>query len=509
MANDGGVRQVALRGSLVRFFEGWAVPLLLLTVVALLAMSGCSRKNDDAADVIILHSGRMRGNVYPLSLQSIAALQHYQYLAGYVRKAREEASQTGAKVLVIDLGDSLTGSFASHVTGSENMVTFFNDAGYDALLLSNLDYAVQPQTLAKLKAKVLNPFQDAAEKPATDGTVFGTKLTAGDIPVYLLANFYGDASSNQYPDRFPAWFGTTPTAVTPVRDYAKVLSSLGQKAGEGLTLLSWMKFESPKDQPEAFLQELRRVGVNAILAHRIYGGKEKDAWTASGFTDWRPPVSVNILRNNGGFALARLDLKRDGKTWKVLKHELLPMTANSAPADNTMIEAIARYAGPISDADTKLGNLAESVPPEAILKTYMTALATEPGTQAVLYSLQSIRTSWLAGELRTSQVFNSLPWTTPVVQLTLSPEQITRVSQDLNLAILQNDGLDADAITVTTSDFFGRLIAAKLAIPPDAIKTTAQKSEFDFFVEYLKTNPGAVTGAASSPGWSWSGKLQP
>ena len=505
MANDGRVRRRTCRGS----HRGFPGKLLLYAALAAVLFAGCSRPKDDAPDVIILHSGRIRGNVYPLSLRSIASLPHYQYLAGYVRKAREEAAQTGAKVLLIDLGDSLTGSFASHVTGSENMVTFFNDVGYDALLLSNLDDAVQPETLAKLKAKVLNPFQDAAGNPATEGTVSGAKLSAGDIPIFLLANFYGDTSSNTFPDRFPAGFGTTRTGVAPVRDYARVLAGLGQQPGAGLTLLSWMKFESPKDPPEAFLQQLRGLGVNAILAHRIYGGKEKDVWTASGFLDWQPPVSLNILRHNGGFALARLDLKRDGKAWKVLKHQLIPMTANSAPADHAVVEAVARYAALISGADTKLAELPESVPPESILKIYMTALAAEPGTRAVLYSLQSIRTSWLAGELRASQVFNSLPWTTPVVQLTLTPEQIKQVSQDLNLAVLQNDGLDAESLTVTTSEFFGRLIATKLGIAPESLRVTAQKSEFDYFVEYLKANPGAAGGATSSPGWSWSGKFQP
>jgi len=498
MANDGRVKLFAVRGS-----------FLLLVVLAVFLTAGCSRQKDEAPDVIILHSGRIRGNVYPLSLQSIAALQHYQYLAGYVRKVREEAARPGAKVLLVDLGDSLTGSFASHVTGSENMVTFFNDAGYDAVILSNLDYAVQPHTLSKLKAKVLNPFQDAAAKPATDGTAFGTKLMAGDIPVFLLANFYGDTSSNQYPDRFPAWFGSTRTDVTPVRDYEKVLTGLDRKTGEGLTLLSWMKFESPKDPPEAFLQGLRQLGVNAILAHRIYGGKEKDAWSASGFTDWQPPASVNILRNNGGFALARLDLKRDGTAWKVLKHQLLPMTANTAPADTTMVEAISRYAPAISSADATLALLQESVAPDAILKIYMTALATQPGTDAVLYSLQSIRQGWLAGELRSSQVFNSFPWTTPVVQLTLTPEQLATASAALNLAILQKSGVTAESLTVTTSEFFGRLIATKLGLSPDSLRPTAHQSEFDYFVSYLKANPGATTSPALSAGWVLSGKVQP
>lgn len=479
----------------------------VLAVTAVLLAAGCSPPPVESPDVIILHSGRMRGNVYPLSLQSIASLQHYQYLAGYVSQVRQEAAKTGARVLLVDLGDSLTGSFASEVTDSGNMVTFFNDTGYDAVILSNLDYATQPKALSQLKARVLNPFQDASGQAATEGTAIGAKLDLDGLPVFLLANFYGDTSSREFPDRFPASFGTSSADVTPVREYQKTLAGLGQKPGEGLTLLSWMKFESPTAPPEQFLQQLRNYGVNAILAHRIYGGKQKDVWTASGFYDWKPPVSLNILRANGGFALARLDLKRDGSSWKVLNHELIPMTANTAPADPAVVEAIARYAAPIQAADAKIAHLPEGVDPESILKIYMKALATEPGTNAVLYSLQSIRTGWISGELRASQVFNSLPWTTPVVQLALSADQIATVSKDLNLAILQKDSLPEGPVTVTTSQFFGRLIATKLGLPSATLPEKSGKSEFEYFVSYLASHPEALANPTPPDGWSWGGKL--
>lgn len=500
------VRLLSDFGSISRIFR-FSRLRCITTLFALALACGCSPKpQEESADIIVLHTGRIRGNVYPLSLQSIASLQHYQYLAGYVRMVREEAAKTGAKVFLVDLGDSLTGSFASHVTDSENMVTFFNDTGYDAIVLSNLDYTVQPQTLSKLKARVLNPFQDSASKPATDGTAIGAKLDIGGIPVYLLANFYGDTSSSEFPDRFPAWFGTTPTNVAPVRDYARVLADLGQKSGQGLTLLSWMKFESPKEQPERFLQQLRGYGVDAILAHRIYSGKEKDVWTSSGFYNWKPPVSLNILRNNGGFALSRLDLKRDGEAWKVLDHQLIQMTANIAKADTTVVNAIAQYAAPISKADSRLADLTQDVSPADILKIYMTALSAQPGTDAVLYSLQSIRTDWLKGELRASQVFNTLPWTTPIVQITLTPDQIATVVTDLNLASLIKDNIPAGPINVTTSEFFGRLIATKLGLPATALRQAADKSEFDYFISYLKANPAAVNGGSLPAGWTLGGK---
>lgn len=480
--------------------------LLALALLATLffATSCSEEKKAETPDVIILQSGRMRGNVYPLQLQSMASLQHYQYLGGYVKQVREEAAKTGTKVLVVDLGDSLTGSFATHVTASENMTTFFNEVGYNAIFLSNLDNSVTPEILAKLKMPVLNPFQNAAGQPATEGTTFGAKLDLGGLPVYLLANFYGDVSSSQFPDRFPTKFGTTPTDVTPVRDYAKTLAALGERKPGSLTLLSWMKFESPKDPPKDFLQTLNQLKISAILAHRIYGGKEKDAWSASDFDKWEPPVSLNIIRNNGGFFIARLDLKRDGDNWRVLDHQLPPMTINSAQPDQPLIASIGRYADAITKADTKICDLPNAVNQPQILLAYMSAMSAVPGTDAVLSSLQSVRASWVKGELRASSVYNSLPWTTPIVQVTLTPEQFASAVTELKLAGFQKNGTTGP-LTVTTSEYFGRLIAAKLNLPADSIRETTQKSEFDYIIEYLKSHPDSAASPSAPTDWSISG----
>ncbi|CAN5426950.1 hypothetical protein BH09VER1_BH09VER1_30160 [soil metagenome] len=496
-----------MRSILYPPLRGFYLPALALLATLFFTTSCSEEKKAETADVIILQSGRMRGNVYPLSLQSMASLQHYQYLAGYVKQVREEAAQTGAKVLVVDLGDSLTGSFATHVTGSENMTTYFNEVGYNAIFLSNLDNSVTPEIIAKLKMPVLNPFQNANGQPATDGTTFGTKLDLGGLPIYLLANFYGDVSSSQFPDRFPTKFGTTPTDVSPVRDYAKTLATLGDRKPGSLTLLSWMKFESPKDPPKDFLQMLTQLNVSAILAHRIYGGKEKDAWSASDFDKWVPPVSLNIIRNNGGFAIARLDLKRDGDKWRVLEHQLLPMTANAAPPDQSIIATIGRYADAITKADAKIGDLPNNVDQPQILVAYMSAMSTLPGTDAVLSSLQSVRASWVKGELRASSVYNSLPWTTPIVQITLTPEQLASAADDLKLAALQKNGLAPGPITVTTSEYFGRLIAAKLNLPAGSIRETEQKSEFDYIIEYLKSHPESAASPSAPTDWSMSGTI--
>ncbi len=428
--------------------------------------------------------------MYPAELQSISPLQHYQFLAGYVKKVREEAKASGAKVLLVDLGDSLQGSFASYATDSGNMVTLFNALKYDAIALSNLDNAVQPETIAKLKAVVLNPFANADGEPATQGTKFGAKLSKEDLGVILMANFYGDTSSEAHPERFPAWFGTTPSDVIPFRDYPSLAKNLGPKVAGDLALLTWMKFESPTDPPSRFLEEIQGAGVDVTLAHRIYGRNQKDVWSESGFVDWAPPVSLNILRNNGGFAVARLDLKKEGDTWKVLKHEILPMTANTADADPSILKEIGAFAKTIEGADTLIADLPSSFDQKRILQTYMNALEKIPDTEAVLYSEQSIRSDWSAGDLRASRVFNSLPWTTGIVQMSMTREQIAQAEKEIGMVAIISSVAGAEGpLKVTTSDYFGRIIASRLGMDSGTLLPTAEQSEFGYFVSALKNTP--------------------
>ncbi len=475
--------------------------LALATAIALGV--GCSEEKPETPDVIVLQSGRMRGNVYPKSLQSIAPLQHYPYLAGYVAKVRQEAAASGAKVLLVDLGDSLGGSFASHATKSRNMVDFFNEVGYDAIVLGNLDNNVSPEALADLKPVVLSPFAAPDGSSAVTGTTFGTQLDLGGVPVELLANFYGDTSRQEFPERFPTWFANTDDEVSPVRDYAAVIESLAPRPPGALTLLTWMKFESPKNPPTAFLKTLADLRVDAILAHRIYSSGERDVWSESTLYDWTPPVSENILRNNGGFTLARLDLKRDGDNWRILRQELLPMTANTAAADNSIVERISDYAGEISKADRTLDELRDPVPEDQILRGYLAALSQIPGTQVAAYSRQSVRSNWPAGTLNSSRVFNSLPWTTAVVQLTLTPDQLGALGELSGMVFLKKANLPADSpVIVTTSRFFASLITDQLGLPASNIQTTAAPSEFDAFIDYLAAAPKPLTFALPE-GWTF------
>jgi hypothetical protein len=477
-----------------RFF----LPIVLLVTLALV---GCPQpKEEPRPDVILLHSGRIRGNVFPLTLQNISPLQHYQYLAGYVKAVRAEAAKSGARVVLVDLGDSLSGSFASHVTDSMNMVTFFNEAGYDAVMLSNLDADVPAGSIAKIRAKVLNPFVGPDGNSTVPGTAAGVRIDIGGLPVDLLANFYGDTSPQSNPGRFPARFGDVAGGVRPVRDYGPVVAALGPRPKDGLTLFEWMKFDPADHPPAAFLETLRKAGVDAILAHRIYGTNQREAWQSSGFVDWSPPVSFNILRNNGGFVLARMDLARDGNGWKVLRHELLPMTANKALPDAGVVKAIESYSAPITASDTMLFRLADPVDQERILDIYMAAVAGIDGTQAVAYSPDSIRSDWPAGDLRASGVFNSLPWTSGLVQIPLDAAQVRQLPSLAGLRVLIPADLTTGPVTVTTSRFFATLIQGKLGLPDDTFVPLPQSSEFDFFTSYLKSQ-AAVPSGEFPPGW--------
>lgn len=466
-------------------------------VLAVLGLGACSKPANPKPDVILLHTGRMRGNVYPAGLQNISPLQYYPYLAGYIRKVREEAKATGAKVFVVDLGDSLGGSFAAHVTGSQNMAAFFNAVGYDAIMLSNLDSSVPETAIQELHCKVLSPFHGPVGFPPMPPA--GARLEKGDTTIFLLANFYGDTDPASQPGRFPTSFGPLKEGVSPVRDYSEVLKSLGPKPEESLTVLGWMKFEPTDKPPEALLANLGKLGVDAILAHRIYGNKQREAWQANGFVDWKPPVSLNILRNNGGFALARLDLARAGSGWKVLRQELVPMTANNTPADEKVAAAIESFSHAIQAADCPLCELRDPVGAARILEIYMAALATVPGTGAVAYSEEAIRSDWGAGTLRASHVFNSLPWDTGLVQMKLSPDQLRSLADSKILRIAKF--ADADGpVFLTTSRFYGQVIVQQPHMEGVQVVELPQTSEFDFFLDYLKANPGAIS-SGPAPGW--------
>jgi hypothetical protein len=476
---------------------------LILSAVFCLAMmllTSCEQKEIHPS-LILLHTGRLLGNVYPLGFKGRVPLQHYPYLAGYVKQVREEAERSGAQVLLVDLGDSLGGSFASYATGSLNMVSFFNSVGYDAVCLGNLDSDTPSMAIGKLKPLALCPFTDSEGRPAVGGTAFGVAIAKGDFRVRLISNFYGDHPFESDPVRFPAWFGPSRESVTPLREYGPVMSALGRGGPKDLTLFSWMKFEAPEAAPRSFLKQLGKLGVDGILAHRVYGRSEKDVWRQSDSKNWVPPVSENILRRNLGFTVARMDLAWDAERgWTVLSQQLVPMTSNVARPDPSISVAIDQYAEAVRGADEVVGPLPGAFSKDEIFKTYLSALTEIEGVDGVVYSQESIRDAWPAGELRASAVYEALPWTSRLHRLSLSRVQLAKLKEVARMTILTKRGA-GDPVNVVTSEYFAAVISRHLGLPSLGANDIVADSEFSVFLRYLK---GQSSLDPQAPNEEWS-----
>ena len=214
---------------------------------------------------------------------------------------------------------------------------------------------------------------------------------------------------------------------------------------------------------------------------------------------WQPPVSLNILRNNRGFALARADLKREGNAWKLLDQRIMPMISNTAPADQEIQAAMKGYSKKIAEADSTVLRKGKAMERDEILALYMAALAAVPESNAVLYSRESIREGWAKGELRASAIFNSVPWTTGLVQLDLSGAEFASLRKVKSYEVLRQPIPPADERwKVTTSEFFARSVMQRLKLPPDRVRPLATPPEYRFFAEYLQSAPAKDESAA---GW--------
>jgi hypothetical protein len=477
------------------------VALALLLGGLGLGLGGCGQAD---SRVIVLHTGRLLGNVYPEDMKGAPPLQHYSYLAGYIAATRREAEETGAQLVLLDSGDSLSGSFASHVTQSANVAALFSDLGYDAVCLGNLDAYLSAEAVKGISSPVLCPFAGADGRPAMPGTAFSVDLKKGPLTVRVVSNFYGDMSPAAQPQRFPMWFGPAGAGVTPFRDYARLLQGPGPRPD--LTLFNWMKFEPDQPGVADYVGQLKQWGVDLVTAHRIYSVPGPESWGQSNTSGWPVPVSENILRRNMGFTVARTDLERDSSGWKVVSQKLVQLTANTAAPDTAVIKDINRFAPQIIAADEVLGALEAPLLEGRIRELYMTALATVPGIDAVFYSGASVRSDWSKGILTASKLFDSLPWTDGLAMVTLSPEEQAGLAKIPDMVMLGRTGRKASApLRLVTSQYFARLIETELGLAPDRVQILPGPSEFDFFKGWLKTHPGFVSMELPS-GWSYAAK---
>jgi len=470
--------------------------------VALVLLSSCTKAPVDAPDLIILQTGRLRGNVVPDGANGKGALQNFPYIAGYVKQVREEARKTRTPVLLVDLGDSLTGSFASAVTRGENVATFFNDLKYDAIMLGNLDADLTPATLKLLKMPVLCPFAAADGAPAMPGTQFSTTVKKDKLEVQLLANFYGDTRQEEFPERFPSVFGPAEQA-RPFRDYEALVKKMKPPGDGVLRIFEWMKFEHEGKTPPTLLAGLQKLAVDFVLAHRVYGREKTDAWVSTSTYAWAPPVSLNILRNNKGFAVARADLKRTNGKWVLQKQQILPMVSNTAPADDQIAKALGRFSAKINGANTVIAQAERAIDPAGIMERYLAALASVPKTSVALYSLQSVRSGWPKGEIRVGDVYASLPWASGLVQFELTPEQVAALEKERLFNLYSAPNLDAASPrTVTTSDFLARVVAVRLGLDRTHFRTVVEQSEYVFFADYLRRMADPSINLNQPPGWT-------
>jgi hypothetical protein len=470
-----------------------------LILGTLLLLTGCGQQPPEG--LIILHTGRQLGNVYPLSSKGIAPLQYYPYLAGYVNRVRAEAKAQNKQVLLIDSGDSLSGSFGAHVTQSRNMIALFHYLRYDAIVTGNLDNALTPAHLAPLAPlPVLCPFIDLNGQSALAGTQLSVRLKKEPWFIDLFANFYGNTLSSRYPERFPSFFGGNPAvSVQPFRDYQTLLTSPSPFPAR-LRLLNYFKYE-PGTETTQWLRQLNDLKIDAVLAHRIYPPKTKETWNSSPPTPAEAPVlSENILRQNRGFTVARLDLNLSGQKPKVTRKEIVQMTANTAPADPAVIQLMEQFALPIQQANEALLVLKRPWSKRDILYLYLQALAETPSANALLYSLESIRNDWRKGTLRTVDLFASLPWDNHLFLVTLTPEQWQRASQLPNLLTLEKSGPPITSYRVVTSAFYAALLRQQLKLTPEQLSPLETPTEFDLFLAYLKKQPLKLEATLPS-GW--------
>jgi 2',3'-cyclic-nucleotide 2'-phosphodiesterase (5'-nucleotidase family) len=132
-------------------------------------------------------------------------------------------------------------------------------------------------------------------------------------------------------------------------------------------------------------------------------------------------------------------------------------------------------------ADKPLVSLDREAGKKEILNAVLNAFATAEGTEAVAYSLESVRASLPAGEIHASQLFESLPWTGAIQRLELTPEEIRQLANIKTLVVYVRSAgaAESNLIPLVTSRYFATLIAERLGIPAERISMVAEsESEF-------------------------------
>jgi len=170
-----------------------------------------------------------------------------------------------------------------------------------------------------------------------------------------------------------------------------------------------------------------------------------------------------------------------------------PMIANNAQPDDSVIAAEEAFAGEIRQADGVLGELSTPWSTDDIIQSALAAFSRVPSADVVIYSPQSVRADWPAGQLTSSRIFGALPWNAPVVSFQL-PEALLPEMVGLNRGWrwwkkARGESMPSDeTLTVVTSRFFATILRRQSGLIPPPALTQVAPSEFQFFQNFLKNH---------------------
>jgi hypothetical protein len=378
-----------------------------------MVLSGCGPRSESVR-LIILQTGCLHGNIYPVSLNHAAPRQSYQYISAYVSSVREEAAKTGAEVVLFDLGNSLCGSFASEILDSENVAAFFNKVGYDAIILGNQDIQLPMKSLNNVRVPMLNPFRlkrsDYPPAIRSDSIV----LKKGRLEVRLFAVFCPDQSST-----WPLTAASIPPGVA-----AAGLPVIDQ-TGHALNVCVALNGD--------FFRRPDLVNTLAQTGADVLSGEAADARR-----DANPPpdpahpdtvLSQHFSSERGEDYVARIDLRQTVKGWRADRQQLIRMCGEVVHADKGVVEELLPLSQRLARSNRLVVTLNQSMDHSAIREFVGRVLdGIEPGAAWILPK-EDQGAIWEAGPLYLSDIFDVIPWDDELVVLTGLRPPFSELSQ--------------------------------------------------------------------------------
>ena len=368
-------------------------------------LSGCGRRSEPVS-LIILQTGCLHGNIYPVSLSHSAPRQTYQYISAYVRSVREEAAKTGAEVVLFDSGNSLSGSFASEVLDSENVATFFNKVGYDAIVLGNEDIRLTKRSLSEVQTPMLVPFRSerSSDPPAPRNE--SIVLKKGRLEVRLFAVFCPDESSG-----WPLTPGSVPTGIDAVQ-----VPVINQTSHGRSTLNVCVALNADFSRQPELVERLLQTGVDVLSGQTADTRSEADLPTDASLAG--VVLAQNFCFGRGETYVARIDLHKTPKGWRADRKQLVRMRGDVVHADKGVVEAIVPLGQRLAAANHLVVTLDHLKDSNAIREIIGRALDRIQPNAGWLLPEGDTGAIWEPGPLYLSDIFDAMPWDDQIVVLT-------------------------------------------------------------------------------------------